>query len=634
MVLISTSTRRTRVVQRNKGNNTSIKILNRRRRNGISRKVLRRCFILLVIGSTIVVNIVHHAAIRRTRLDEDSNGAKRLQVDAAGGGADGVAGAGGLSTSKSKVRQRGLLSSSESGLNSITSTSATRSGRKNQITQDGSIPVFSTKREDNSDKPCALLFFGLVKDFKDLALPAIQKNIIAPNPHCDIFLHTYDLDQVPMNERNTETNRAFIDPKEAYLLTSPDRVHIESVESFETRRMVFLEHSRIHHHRHSWGLCCLSHDNMIKQWHSINGAWELMRHHEEQILEKLGKDKDSKDHPESHYYQQVGLFRADVYQVNPIDIFDAHAAVPNFANNGGCNDRLFYGSYRNAALWADRFGFAPIFEEKYMFRQTFWTKFLLKQLHWGRGGDGYHSEFILGNLMEHYDVNPKKVNACLWRIRNGKRLQVTDCGSDGMMDEFQKYSPLHGYIYAPEGYIRDKRVQKGKWQWAGHWSVVWDDTVRQDIGDDIDVDALKINMNANVHTNINTTSALSHNKSSPSVPTPAVFVLGMFQSGGPLLTGLLAEGYGFQVGSNTSITDHFELKSMSSQNDAFLWAHGLSWNADVDKYTNDRSWGLIQNETMPTACGAVSLAQMHSRAKLPWVVNDPRLSITLQTWLP
>ncbi len=60
--------------------------------------------------------------------------------------------------------------------------------------------------QDSKKKPCALLFFGLVKDFKDLALPAIQRNIIDPNPSCDVFLHTYDIDKVPENKRNREVN--------------------------------------------------------------------------------------------------------------------------------------------------------------------------------------------------------------------------------------------------------------------------------------------------------------------------------------------------------------------------------------------------------------------------------------------
>ncbi len=459
---------------------------------------------------------------------------------------------------------------------------------------------------DNSDKPCALLFFGLVKDFKDLALPAVQRNIIGPNPHCDIFLHTFDINEVPENKRNNERNNAKINPREAYLLTDPDHVNIESVASFELRRGDFLKHSRKHFHK-GWGECCVSHDNMIKQWHSIAGAWDLMREHEKKKLAQLNSKDGLPMTNKNHYYQQVGLFRSDVYQVDPIDIFNSNAAVPNFANNEGYNDRIFYGSYQNAALWADRFGFAPIFEDKYMFSKNRWNM-LLKSLGLKKGHDGYHSEYILWNVMHHQNIQIDQRDICMWRIRNGKRLQVTDCGGGDSLKKFQAFGP-HGYTFAPDGYLRDKRVNEFT-IWAGHWSDLWDDPLRED-GEE---NTLKV------------TPASAQDSSLD----PAIFVLGMFQSGGSLLSGLLDEGYGFYAGNSN---DKFELKTMTSQNDAFLWGNGVSWNGDVSKYSNDLSQELIKNETLPIACGAGALTQMREQTGV-WVVNDPRLSITLKTWLP
>ena len=454
-------------------------------------------------------------------------------------------------------------------------------------------------RNTSQKSPCALLFFGLVKDFKDLALPAIQRNIIGPNPHCDIFLHTYDVDKVPENQRNFEVNGATIDPKEAYLLT--DNVIIESLDLFERERRSFLEHSRKHYHRGSWGECCLSHDNMIKQWHSIAGVWKLMRQYEKKKLGPLMSNED-------HYYQQIGLFRTDVYQVNSVDIFNSNATVPNFAHYWGYNDRLFYGSYRNAALWADRFGFSPIFEEKYMYtpEDDFQS-------------DGYHSEYFLGTLMDHYNVSVDLQDVCVWRIRGGKRLQVTDCGEADGMKEFQSYDGLHGYKYAPEGYIRDKKLPR-KWIWAGQWWTIWDEPV-QDI---------------NVNVGYTLTSNATKVKSSPLLGTrtgPGAAILGMFRSGSSRLTGLLAEGYGFHVGN---VDEKFELKPMKRQNDAFLWGQGLTSRHDMDRYSHEETWKHMQNNTLPTVCGAESLKQLEGPKNhhLPWVVNDPRLSITFETWLP
>ncbi len=57
---------------------------------------------------------------------------------------------------------------------------------------------------ERMNQPCALLFFGLVKHFDDLALPSIQKNIVGPNHQCDIYLHTYNITDLPVNPRNGE----------------------------------------------------------------------------------------------------------------------------------------------------------------------------------------------------------------------------------------------------------------------------------------------------------------------------------------------------------------------------------------------------------------------------------------------
>ena len=63
---------------------------------------------------------------------------------------------------------------------------------------------------------CALLFFGLVKDsFKNITLPSIQTNILQQNPDCDVFVHTYNLTHVPLNDRNGETTPTRTDPTDA-----------------------------------------------------------------------------------------------------------------------------------------------------------------------------------------------------------------------------------------------------------------------------------------------------------------------------------------------------------------------------------------------------------------------------------
>ena len=66
-------------------------------------------------------------------------------------------------------------------------------------------------------------------------------------------------------------------------------------------------------------------------------------------------------------YDLVGMFRADTMFTGPIDITFPKASprlgvVPNFDRCGGTNDRMFYGDYESAKVWANRFGHV----EKYL----------------------------------------------------------------------------------------------------------------------------------------------------------------------------------------------------------------------------------------------------------------------------
>eukprot|EP00978_Attheya_sp_CCMP212_P025137 scaffold80429_cov66-Attheya_sp.AAC.2 len=129
------------------------------------------------------------------------------------------------------------------------------------------------------------------------------------------------------------------------------------MDSFYQKRIGVLERTRKMYHR-GWGECCGSHDNMIKQWNSIQGVWDLMQHYA--YKQKNGPGGSDSE----NYYEQVGLFRSDIYYTRPIEIFDSKAAVPSFALHLGYKDRLFYGSYENARIWASnkRFDFMHDFE--------------------------------------------------------------------------------------------------------------------------------------------------------------------------------------------------------------------------------------------------------------------------------
>lgn len=83
-------------------------------------------------------------------------------------------------------------------------------------------------------KPCALLFFGLPKQFRDVVLPSIRENIleISDNGRCDIYLHTYNITRT-INPRTGEFDNE-LDPTEVLSLT--DNVVMDTTEQFLAKR--------------------------------------------------------------------------------------------------------------------------------------------------------------------------------------------------------------------------------------------------------------------------------------------------------------------------------------------------------------------------------------------------------------
>mmetsp|Transcript_9676 Transcript_9676/g.22708 ORF Transcript_9676/g.22708 Transcript_9676/m.22708 type:complete len:213 (-) Transcript_9676:553-1191(-) len=191
---------------------------------------------------------------------------------------------------------------------------------------------------------------------------------------------------------------------------------------------------------------------MIKQWHSIKRVWDLMVDHERKLMLE-GKRSDSQGNEKKYYYEQIGLFRSDVFYMSPIDIFDSNATLPNFASYRGYNDRLFYGQRQYAEVWADRFSFAATFERKYMVSSIVRGK-----------KRGYHSESFLYHLLSHHNVPVEKKNICVWRIRTGSRLAVEDCTRESnwfSKEDISKYLP-QGYTLQVVEDVRKLRSGKNK----------------------------------------------------------------------------------------------------------------------------------------------------------------------------
>jgi hypothetical protein len=238
---------------------------------------------------------------------------------------------------------------------------------------------------------CALLFFGLPKQFQDIVLPSIEQHIIANNPHCDIFAHTFNIESTD-NPRNNESECP-IDPLS--LLEMTTLVVMDSMEEFHARH-------NVSYYRQFWGthnmpwLYPQSMDNMIKQWFSIERVWDYM--------EDYSRNK-------SRWYTQVGLFRSDVVYLDDIFLFDSKAAIPEFASCPA-NDRMFYGTYHNAWIWSKtRFTNVPYAYERGFFNE------------------GLHSEYYMHDVILPQMKDPyEKKDICFLRVRATGDISTDDCG--------------------------------------------------------------------------------------------------------------------------------------------------------------------------------------------------------------
>jgi hypothetical protein len=272
-------------------------------------------------------------------------------------------------------------------------------------------PVFH-----NGDR-CALLFFGLTRSYKDMVLPSLIENVLKPNVRhgCDVYAHFYK-QETEETGRNNEGGD--LNPDDIFLLE--EAVHSVAREYYET---VLLQHdyqvlpgnSRP---RYESPVVAFTHDtplefserrseqlkrylnetiehngkqvyayipwakknknfmnesltNVVKQWHSIQSAFQLMDY-----TSKL----------QNISYSRVGMFRSDCLYVTPIDIasLGGSSNVSSSTQTGGevasmaaegqlprydvgnqffvtpgfalwpVNDRLVYGPYDAVKIWATK----------------------------------------------------------------------------------------------------------------------------------------------------------------------------------------------------------------------------------------------------------------------------------------
>ena len=117
-------------------------------------------------------------------------------------------------------------------------------------------------------------------------------------------------------------------------------------------------------------------------------------------------------------------------------------------------------------------------------------------------------------------------------------------------------------------------------------------------------------------------------------------VLGMHRSGTSMLGGLLVKGLGYNAGSPLiggafdNEKGFFELVPAVLQNDEFMNLQHVWWSANVINY--DSAQALTDKESGKATFrqGDRALAFLNNPESAPWMQKDPRMCITLRTWLP
>jgi hypothetical protein len=292
------------------------------------------------------------------------------------------------------------------------------------------------------DDNCAICFFGLPRSFESLVLPSVITNILMPNiDHgCDIFVHYYDIEEeepgrASKGGRIDTTAVANLKDKidEIYagdlgFAQKPDVIVVSDTEDtfWDARRDALDEY------RHAkapdgnfkyfpWKdksyIWPTSTDNIVKQWHSIEGVWGAMTKHGE------AKQKN---------YSRVAMLRSDVVYVTPINIYETSkhlhdhsnevAVIPKFATYP-VNDRMMYGPYEAVKVWAtERFS-------------------RLEQHAQDRPGYGMHSEkyladSILPAIEDHGFRVEQSPHICFFRARADGQVHLNDC------DDNSRFHPI------------------------------------------------------------------------------------------------------------------------------------------------------------------------------------------------
>lgn len=117
-------------------------------------------------------------------------------------------------------------------------------------------------------------------------------------------------------------------------------------------------------------------------------------------------------------------------------------------------------------------------------------------------------------------------------------------------------------------------------------------------------------------------------------------VLGMHRSGTSMLSGLLVNGMGYETGGPLigSAFDNekgfFERLDVVLQNDEFMRKQHGSWESNAFAYEGEQGIKDKKSGKVTFEKGEKALQFLNNPNSAPWLQKDPRMCITLKTWLP
>jgi hypothetical protein len=122
--------------------------------------------------------------------------------------------------------------------------------------------------------------------------------------------------------------------------------------------------------------------------------------------------------------------------------------------------------------------------------------------------------------------------------------------------------------------------------------------------------------------------------------TRGFMVLGMHRSGTSMLSGLLVEGFGYKPGAPLiqpaydNEKGFYELVPAVLQNDIFMYEQNVDWSSNVKNYDADRAYQRYKSGQIDFKRGTNALKILNDETYTPYLQKDPRMCITMRTWLP